>query len=137
MLNHPVSSLHDKLDEAGLVPVSEELSLPGLFAHRLGYTEQAFQAMLIQWMGLYCSKVPMIEKWLVIRGLTLADYISHLQEGGTSDSLELWMASMAMNTLLNIFMEDEAFSTAVTGLDLDQPSLVLTFISLWHVVQRG
>ena len=80
----------------------------------------------IDTMGLYCSEVPMIEKWLVVRGLTLADYISHLWEGRTSDGLELWMASLAMNTPINVFMEHEAFSTSVTGLDLSQPSLVLT-----------
>ncbi len=126
VLNYPVCSLCDKLDKTGLVPVSEELSLLGLFALRLGYTEQTFWATLIQWMGLHCSEVPMIEKWLVVRGLTLADYISHLWEGGTSDSLELWMASLATNTLINIFMEDKAFSMAVTWLDLGQPSLVVT-----------
>ena len=126
MFNHPVCSLCDKLDETDLVLVSEELSLLGLFALRLGCTEQAFWATLIQWMGLYCSEVPMIEKWLAVRDLTLADYISYLQEGGTSAGLELWMASLATNTPINVFMEDEAFSMAVTGLDLDQPTLVLT-----------
>lgn len=36
------------------------------------------------------------------------------------------MASMATNTLINVFMEDEVFSMLVAGLDLSHPSVVLT-----------
>ncbi len=71
----------------------------------------------------------MAEKWLVVRGLTLSDYISHLRGSGKSDGLELWLSSMATNCPVNVFNKDLAWSTGVDGLDFSHPSILLTLYS--------
>ena len=39
----------------------------------------------------------MIEKWLAVHGLTIADYLGHLKSGGTFDGCELWCFCLATN----------------------------------------
>ncbi len=58
--------------------------------------------MMVDWLGHEATNVPMIEKWLAIHGLTLANYLAHLRNGGTSDGLELWAFSLATNKLVTI-----------------------------------
>ena len=67
----------------------------------------------------------MIEKWLAVHGLTLADYIEHLWSSGTTDGLKVWLLLMATDTPVNIFQEDRVCSTSQQGLDLEYPSIVL------------
>ena len=63
----------------------------------------------------------MIEKWLAVRGLDLAEYLSHLE----SDSLELWLLSLASDHPINVVMDDRVFSTGISGVDFDCPTVVL------------
>ena len=71
----------------------------------------------------------MIEKWLAVCRLTLGDYIQHLRDGGTSDDLELWLSSWAMQCPVNVFLRDAAWSTSLEGLDFSNPSIMLTSYS--------
>ncbi len=71
----------------------------------------------------------MIEKWLAVHGLTLGDYIQHLRDSGTSDGLELWLSSWAMQCPVNVFLRDMAWSTSMEGLDFSNPSIMLTLYS--------
>ena len=46
----------------------------------------------------------MIEKWLAVRGLMIAD-LDHLNVGGSSDGLELWCFSMVMDEPITVIQE--------------------------------
>ena len=126
VLNKPVHSSQQTLDNSGLVPLTEELHLEELFTQHLQCTLQVLREELVRWIGRYNTDLQMIEKWLAVRGLTLADYIMHLRNRGTSDGLEVWMLSLVLDLPMNIFLEDRACSTSQQGLDLQFLSIVLT-----------
>ncbi len=68
----------------------------------------------------------MIEKWLAVRGISLQEYLEILGGNGSSDGLEIWAASMAMNQPVNVVMLDMIWSTAHEGLDFAYPTILLT-----------
>ncbi len=94
--------------------------LQGLLANILQCTVSCYCDMIVDWIGRAASHVHMIEKWLVVRGLTLADYLHHLREGSTSDGCELWCFLLAMNRPVTIVQEKSIWSMSHDGVDFAQ-----------------
>ncbi len=69
--------------------------------------------------------VPMIEKWLMVCGLSLDEYFKILGDGGSSDGLEVWVTSLALDKAVNFVMEDSVWWTSVTGVDFKYPTFLL------------
>ncbi len=113
------------LDEIGLVLTSNIKPLQELFANILEYVVEDYQHMMVDWLGCVASEVPMIEKWLAVRGLMLLDYLQYLSSGGTSDGLELWAFSLAMNCALTVVSNSAISSTARDGANFAQMTLML------------
>ncbi len=82
--------------------------------------------MLVAWMFDFHSDLHMIEKWLAVRDLDLETYAVHLLSGGSSDGLEVWLASRAMNRLITVIMEDTVISIGVNGPDFLQLTFLLS-----------
>ena len=87
---------------------------------------EEYQQMMVDWLGCEATNVPMIEKWLAVCGLTLADYLTHLRNGGTLDGLELWAFSLAINKPITIIQESSVWSTSVQGADFQQIVVTMT-----------
>ena len=68
-------------------------------------------------MSSAVADVPMIEKWLVVRGLTIA---------GSSYSLELWCFSMATDNPITVIPEKTVWSTSKDGIDLASCVVLMT-----------
>ncbi len=71
----------------------------------------------------------MLEKWLAIRGTSLEEYADHLLANGSSDGLEIWAFSHALNLPVTIIMEQTVFSTSVAGADFTQLTFMLVTYS--------
>ncbi len=82
--------------------------------------------MMVDWLGHEAANVPMIEKWLAVQGLTLADYLAHLKNAGTSDDLELWAFSLATNKAVMIVQESSVWLTSIQGVDFEQITIAMT-----------
>ena len=89
--------------------------------------------MFVDWLGCVASDVLMIEKWLAVRGLTLLNYLQHLSSGGTSDSLELWVFSLAMDHAVTIVSSSTVSSTARDGVDFSQTRVLLLTYTSGHL----
>ncbi len=67
----------------------------------------------------------MIKKWLAVRGLDLAEFLSHLESDRESNSLELWLLSLASDHPINVVMDNRVFLTGISGADFDCLTMVL------------
>ena len=106
VLNDPVHDIAMQLDKTGLQKMGDVTPLQGLLADILQCTVSCYHDMIVDWIGRVASHVHMIEKWLAVRGLTLADYLCHLREGSTSDGCELWCFLLATNRPITIVQEN-------------------------------
>ncbi len=66
-------------------------------------------------------------QWCAARGTDFGCYRWHLSEGRAADGLEVLLASIAMDTRINIVLEETVWSTSVDGLDFRYPTVILTF----------
>ena len=80
---------------------------------------------LRQWVLCFSCDIHMIKKWLAVRGLDLPEYLSHLESDRGSDSLELWLLSLASDHPINIVMEDRMFLTGIGGVDFECLTMLL------------
>ena len=125
VLNKPVLDIGTHLDELGLIEKEPQMSIQDHLVQMLQTTSNDFQAHLSTWITNYASEVHMIEKWLVVCGLTLQDYLLHLRGQGASDGLELWLTSMGMDTPFNVVLEDVVWSMSHAGIDYQYPIFML------------
>ncbi len=58
--------------------------------------------------------------------MDLETYAVHLMSGGTSDGLELWCFSQAIDQPVTVIMEQTVISTAAEGIDLLQIMIMLS-----------
>ncbi len=85
-----------------------------------------FHEQMYRWLHDNASNILMIEKWLAVRGISLQEYLEILGGNGSSDGLEIWAASIAMNQPVNVVMSDMIWSTTPEGLDFTYPTILLT-----------
>ncbi len=102
------------------------MPLQDLITSRLSCCTQDYHKSLVDWIHQYAVDLPPIGNWLVLRGLTLEGYCSHLLAGGAADGLEVWIASRAMSQPYNVVFEQIVWGTAREGVDLAHPCLLLT-----------
>ena len=102
VLNKPVLSIQERLDKTGLQRLSDVAPIQDLLASLLQCSVVDYWQMMVDWIGFAVAHVHMIEKWLVVRELTLSDYLDHLHGGGTSDGCEVWCFSLATDRPVNI-----------------------------------
>ncbi len=126
VFNKPVTSPKERLEELGMEALTPSLPIPDHLAALLQCSVEGYHALLNGWMIQYSVDLHMIEKWLAVHGLSIQDYSVHLMANGSSDGLELWMASMVMNIPINMVMEDSVWTTARDGVELAYTSLLLT-----------
>ncbi len=142
VLNNPVKDCCEKASDAGLELIGPSKPIQDLLADQLSCSVKDYHDTLISWIYKNCGEVHMVEKWLAIRGLDLESYVQHLAEGGTSDSLELWAASRAMNHPITVVMESNVFSMALEGPDFAQLTFILdsystTFLCIQEELEDG
>ncbi len=125
VLNNPVKDCCEKAIDAGLELVGLSKPIQDLLVDQLSCSVEDYCESLISWMNVNCGEVHMLEKWLAVRGLDLGSYVQHLADGGTSDGLELWAASRAMNCPITVVMESNVFSTALDCPDFGQLTFML------------
>ncbi len=126
VLNKPVCNLQERLDEIGLLALTEELPIQEHMASFLQYSVEDYHDQIYQWLRQYDSDLPIIGKWLTIHGLDLLEYLVHLSQGGSSDGLELWSAAIALGQHFNVMFESSVWLTAKDGVDEANTWLCLT-----------
>ena len=126
VLNNPVHDMISRLDKVGLTSISTVKPLQCLLADSLQCPVDTFCTMMVNWLGQVSSSVPMVEKWLAVWGLTLVDYLQHLQGKGTSDGLELWAFSLATDKPVTVVQESLVWSTSLQGADFQQLTVLMT-----------
>ncbi len=75
---------------------------------------------------MYRGDIPVLESWLPVCSLDLSEYTAHLLSGGSSDGPEVLAASVAMNIPINVVMDDAVWSTALDGVELAFPTILLS-----------
>ncbi len=105
-LNKPVTDVQDCLDETGLYVTSPPMLLQEILASLMEYSVVDFHEQICRWLHDNATHVLMIEKWLAVQGISLQDYLQILGRNGSSDGLEVWAASMALNQQVNVVMSD-------------------------------
>ncbi len=65
-------------------------------------------------------------RWCIACGSDLGHYHEHLAAGHASDRLEVLLASIAMNTMINIVFEDTVWSTTRDGPDFHFLTIIWT-----------
>ncbi len=126
VLNDPICNLASHLDEIGLCAYTPTKPLQELLSDCLQCPIGEYHQMMVDWLGHEATNIPMIEKWLAVHGLTLADYLAHLRNGGTSDGLKLWAFSLATNKPVTIIQESSVWSMSMQGADFQQIIITMT-----------
>ena len=125
VLNKPVIDLGARMEEVGIHVCREQVPLHHVLAGLFECKPQTLHQQLCQWVLRYHPEVHIIEKWLAIRGLNLAEYLSHLESDKACNGLELWLLSLTSDRPFNVVMEDRVFSSGTDGVDFDFPTIVL------------
>ncbi len=126
VLNQLVKNLKEQCDEIGLVTFGELLPLHVLLAEFAHLPIAQYRPLLISWICQHVSEILPVQCWLTARGLTLNNYILHLEEEGMADGLEVWLVSLAMGTPINMVLEDVAWCSEALGIDFSYYTLILT-----------
>ena len=95
-LSDPVIDLKARMEEIGLEGSGGVQPLQDILAELWECETSVFRVQLCNWLQYWSSDLPIVKKWLTIRGLDLDEYIMCLQGGRVSDGLELWVASLVM-----------------------------------------
>ena len=125
VLNCPVHDVDAHLEEVGMYALGPQVSIQNSLANLLECSVADYRKQICHWLHDWALEVPMIEKWIVIRGMNLQEYLDLLSTGMSVDSLELWAVSIAMNILISVIMEDSIWSTDHYGVDLDGKCFIL------------
>ena len=125
VLNCPVHDMDACLEEVGMYALGPQVLIQNSLADLLEYLVTDYREQICHWLHNWALEVPMIEKWIVIRGMNLQEYLDLLSTGTSVDGLELWAASLAMNIPISIIMEDSIWSTDRAGVDLDGKCFIL------------
>ena len=126
ILNDPVKNISEWMDEIGLCQMRPDAPIQEHLASLLECDVSDFRQQLVRWIRQYKSNVQIISSWLAVRGLTIEEYVTILEQGCESDGLEVWIASVALGQPLNIIFESSVWSTAFDGFDHSYPLLLLT-----------
>lgn len=102
------------------------MPVQSILASVMGCSTDDYCSLIVDWIGHASSTLHMIEKWLVVHSLTIADYLDHLRSGGTSDGCELWYFCLATNQPINVVQEKTVWSTAWDGVDFKYPIILMT-----------
>ncbi len=111
VLNCPVHDVDIHLEEVGMYMLGPQVPIQNSLADLLECSVTDYREQIYYWLHDSAPELPMVEKWIVIRGMNLQVYLDLLTTGVSVDGLELWVASLAMNTLISVIMEDSIWST--------------------------
>ncbi len=125
-LSDLVIDLKARMEEIGLEKSGNVRPIQEILAELWDCETSVFQAQLCNWLQYWSSELPIVTKWLAIRGLDLDEYLMHLEGGGGSDGLELWVASLAMSKPVNVVMESTVWSTGMAGVEEENIWICLT-----------
>ncbi len=125
VLNKPVIDLGSHLEEIRIHVCGDCSLLHHIMARLFECAPDMLQQQLWQWVLHFSHDVHMIEKWLAVRGLDLAEFLSYLESNRESDGLELWLLSLASDCPINVVMDDRVFLTGISRVDFDCPTVVL------------
>lgn len=89
VLNKPVLDIGVHLEEIGMHACGNKVPLHHILSWLLECLPATMHQQLRQWILHYNTDVHIIEKWLALHGLDLAEYLTHLQSDRDSDGLEL------------------------------------------------
>ena len=126
VLNRQVKNLKQHCDEIGLIPRGSACLMQTLLAELSGLSVVCCRIHLVAWIRHYSHCLDFLHKWCGTQGSDLGLYYDHLAAGGASDGLEVLLASIAMNTMINIVFKDSVWSSAREGLDFQFPTIVWT-----------
>ncbi len=126
VLNRQVKNLKQHCEEIGLVPRGSACLMQTLLAELSGLSMVCYRIHLVAWIRHYSHCLDFTHKWCGAWGSDLGLYHNHLAAGGALDGLEVLLASIAMNTMINIVFEDSVWSSAREGPDFWFPTIVWT-----------
>ncbi len=116
-LSDLVIDLKARMEEISLEKLGDVRPLQDILAELWDCETPVFQAQLCNWLQCWSSELPIVTKWLAIRGLDLDEYITCLEGGGGSDGLELWAASLVMSRPINVVVESMVWSMGMAGVE--------------------
>ncbi len=125
-LSDPVIDLKARMEEIGLEGSGGMRPLQDILAELWDCETSVFRAQLCNWLQCWSSELPIVTKWLAIRGLDLDEYIVCLQGGRGSDGLELWAASLAISQPINVVTESMVWSTGMAKVEEENIWICLT-----------
>ncbi len=121
-----VWDLKYKCDETGLQPRGYPCPLQILLVELSSLVAVRYWVHLVSWMRRHSHALQFAHWWCNARGLDFGQYRKHLLEGGAADGLEVLLASVAMDTRINLVFEDTVWSTSADGPDFKFPTIILT-----------
>ena len=74
-LSDPIKNLSDRLKEIGLETLGSSKPIQDLLAELWGCDASVFHMQLCDWLQKWSPELPIITKWLAIRGLDLDKYV--------------------------------------------------------------
>ena len=126
ILNDPVKSVGECLDEIGLVQKMDCQPIQNLLVWLLEYEVSVYHQQIGAWVRMFESDLPIIGNWLAICRIDIEEYIAMLRNNCSADGLEVWITSLALGQPLNVIFESVVWSTMGDSFDHAYPSLLLT-----------
>ncbi len=121
----PVHDVDACLEEVGMYALGPQVLIQNSLADLLECSVADYREQICCWLHDSAPELPMIVKWIVIRGMNLQEYLDLLSTGTSVDGLKLWVASMAMNIPISIIMEDSIWSTDWARVNLEGKCYIL------------
>ncbi len=79
VLNKPVKSPQERIEEIGLREVSPDAPIQDHFAAWMGCSDSEYCQQIARWIQTHEMDVPVIGSWLAVRGLDVSEYVALLQ----------------------------------------------------------
>ncbi len=125
-LNKPARNVTDRNEEVDMYATGPAMLIQDCLANILECTTSVYHEQICHWLEQNSADLPMIAKWLAVRGISLPEYQQILGNQGALDGLEVWAASMAFNQPINMVLEDSVWGTAHDGIDFMYPTFLLS-----------
>ena len=126
VLQKPVRDIRSRCNDIGVEMMGPPHLLQHLLAELCGLPTIQYCIHLVVWMKHHESKLDFALQWYNAHGFDLEHYYDHLGCGGPADGLEVLLVSLAIDTHINIVMDDIVWSTGTEGPNFKYPTVVFT-----------
>ena len=126
VLRNPVRNPEDCCQDLGLETTRHDRPLSHLLAELFSLSPLCYQSQLSAWIQQYSVHLDSAHTWWKACGQTIHHYQVHLDDHGPADGLEILLVSLALDTQINVILEDHVYSMARAGVDFDHPTVIIT-----------